>query len=146
MIERWLQESLLDAHPRPPLPSLYNKHVVSFPRAPVLAFPFPQEARLLLLLKWNVHFLWPKFKECLGRQRTQSQAGFGVGTPSHPSRNFSWLLLLGGLRLRREGGWQPPLLGSVATGEPCSPTAGVLAFSWEKSGDPPSIHIPQALN
>ena len=87
---------------------MYNKHVVSFPRAPVLAFPFPQEALLLLLLKWNVHFLWPKFKECLGRQQTQSQAGFGVDAPSHPS--FSLVPILSGLRLRREGG----VAGSLA--------------------------------
>lgn len=30
-------------------PLMYNKHVVSFPRAPVLAFPFPQEAAFLAL-------------------------------------------------------------------------------------------------
>lgn len=33
-------------HPHPPMD---NKHVVSFPRAPVLAFPFPQEAAFLAL-------------------------------------------------------------------------------------------------
>ena len=134
--------------PRPPLPSLYNKHVVSFPRAPVLAFPFPQEALLLLLLKWNVHFLWPKFKECLGRQRTQFQAGFRVDTHSHHSQNFSWLLILWGRRLHREGG----VAASIAW--VCSHKAtGALQshslssrFQLGKSGDPPSIHIPQALN
>lgn len=80
---------------------MYNKHVVSFPRAPVLAFPFPQEA-LLLLLEMNVHFLCgSKFKEVWGQQ-TQSQAGFGVDAPSHPS--FLLLPILSGLRLPQEGG------------------------------------------
>lgn len=45
----------------------------------------------LLLLKWDVHFHWPKFKEGLGQRRKQSSAGSSQG--GHPlPHSQAWLL------------------------------------------------------
>lgn len=133
----------------PPIhPTTYNKHVVSFPRARVLAVPFPQEAVFLALTsEMERAFSLAQVQGVPGATKKTVPSRFQSSTtPSAlPAVTSKCSPSAGAPRATlqaREGGWSCSLGFPASRGEPglCSgPRLG-------ESGCPPSIHIPQAPN